>query len=77
MTQDSNKMPIPKEVQGSLDKSNEAFRGLLGELNGKVMNYETCRMLEDFWRDYNQEIFSRIQEGITIAVKQMKKEGLI
>ena len=57
------------EIKERLKKQKEQFRLLVAELHGKTMDYETCRMLEDFLNDYSNIIFKTLEEELTKRLK--------
>lgn len=57
-------MKIDKEMKEKLDQMYKEFRNLTAELCGKTMDYETCRMLEDFFKEYTEIMLKEIEKGI-------------
>ncbi|KKM23634.1 hypothetical protein LCGC14_1613190 [marine sediment metagenome] len=54
---------MDKDIEERLKQQSILFRELLSELDGKVMNYETCRMLEDFLNEYSRKILEEIEKA--------------
>ena len=51
-------------IKEKLKEQSILFRQIMQELNGKIMDYETCRMLEDFLEEYSKIIFIQIEKAI-------------
>jgi hypothetical protein len=65
---------INKEIEKSLEPQKENVRTLISELNGKVMDYESCRMLEDFFNDYPKIILEAAFRKLLPYLNKLKKE---
>ncbi len=55
---------MDEETREKLKKLKELFRELISELNGKTMDYETCRMLEEFLNTYTEVMLKSIEQEL-------------
>jgi len=61
---------MKEELIKTLEPQKKLFREFVGELNGKTMDYGSCRLLEDFFDNYTKQIIDSFVE----AMKVLKKE---
>ncbi len=57
-----------KKIREKLEEQKKLFRKLMSELNGKEMDYETCRMLEDFFNEYHEQMLEQIEMALRSIV---------
>jgi len=67
---------LEREVEEAMHMKDEAVRMLMNELNGKVMNYESCRIIEDtinlereMWMKIVKEIIDKVKEKMELKKK--------
>jgi len=60
-------------LKAEQEEKNKLFKKLLNELDGKVMNYSTCSMLDEFWQDYNNKIIENFSKSFVDAIEIIAK----
>ena len=65
---------IRKQVELLWKPQKENFQKLIAELNGKVMDYETCRSLEEFFEDYHRIILNSFIETLNKWKEEKQNE---
>ncbi len=64
---------IEEEIIKTLEPQKKAFRDVMQEINGKTMDYESCRLLEEFFDTYTKQIIHNFIEAIKVLKKEVKK----
>ena len=62
---------MKEEMIKLFEPQKKLFREILQEINGKTMDYESCRMLEKFFDNYTKQIINNFVE----AIKELKGEA--
>lgn len=61
-----------EKLEKQFEPQKKMVRELMAELNGKHMDYESCRMLEDFFNDYTNMWINTIKTKIEQLGKKYK-----
>ena len=65
-----------KQINAPLEGQNKVFRQMLQECNGKIMNYECCRLLEEAFIFNGKHLVESFVQAIeTLKDLKEKKDG--
>ena len=61
---------MKEELRKILEPQKKLFREMIQEINGKVMDYESCRLLEEFFDNYTEQMIDNFIKSIEALKKQ-------
>ena len=63
---------MDEKTKKNIREQKRLFGQVVAELNGKYMDYETCRMLENFFSEYVDIVIASIGKEIRKALNNPK-----
>ena len=66
---------MKEELEKIIEPQTKLFREFVAELNGKTMDYETCRLLEDFFAENNKVLITAFEQAI-IKLKEKVQDSV-
>jgi len=55
---------MKKEIEKILEPQKKLFKKFIDEINGKTMDYESCKLLEHFFDEYTKQLVNAFLESL-------------